>query len=38
LFQRIPARAASRSVSEVGRNVAGLPILGGLHHDYQRAA
>jgi transposase InsO family protein len=38
LFQRIPARAASRSVSEVGRNVVGLPILGGLHHDYQRAA
>ena len=38
LFQRIPALAESRSVSEIGRNVVGLPILGGLHHDYQRAA
>ncbi len=38
LFQRIPALAASRSASEVGRNVVGLPILGGLHHDYQWAA
>jgi transposase InsO family protein len=38
LFQRIPARAAFRSVSEVGRNVVGLPILGGLHHDDQWAA
>ena len=38
LFQRITARAASRSVSEVGRNVVGLWNLGGLHHHYQRAA
>jgi len=38
LFQRIPAFAASRSVSEVGRNVVGLSILGGLHHDYQWVA
>jgi hypothetical protein len=38
LFQRIPALAASRSVSEVRRNVAGLPVFGGLHHDYPRVA
>ena len=38
LFQRIPARPALRSISEVGRNVVGLPILSGLHHDYQWAA
>jgi len=38
LFQSIPTRATSRSVSEVGRNVVGLSNLGGLHHDYQRAA
>jgi putative transposase len=38
LFQRIPTLAASPSVSEVGRNVIGHPILGGLYHDYQWAA
>jgi transposase InsO family protein len=38
LFQRIPARAAARSVSQVGRNAVGLPILSGLHHDCQWAA
>jgi len=38
LSQRIPALAASRSVPEVGKNVVGLPILGGLHHDYPWAA
>ena len=35
LSQRIPAHAASSPVSEVGRNVVGHPLLGGLHHNYQ---
>ena len=38
LSQRIPAAAASRLVSGVGSKVVALPLLGGLHHDYQLAA
>jgi len=38
LRQRIPRYKASQSVSESGREVVALPILGGLHHHYQWAA
>jgi hypothetical protein len=38
LFQSIPALAASSSVSEVGRHIVGVPILSGLHRDYQWVA
>ena len=38
LFQNIPDGAARRSVSRPGSKVVALPILGGLHHDYQCAA
>jgi putative transposase len=38
LFQSIPALAASKSVSEFRRHVVGVPILGGLHHDYHWGA
>jgi len=38
LGQRVPVPAVSRSVPEVGRKVVAIPILGGLHRDYQAAA
>ena len=38
LFQQTPALTTPRPISRAGRNVVGLPILGGLHHDYQWAA
>ena len=37
LWQGIPV-AGSRSVPKVGGKVVSIPILGGLHHDYQQAA
>ncbi len=37
LWQAIPI-AGPRSVSKVGGKVVPIPILGGLHHDYQRVA
>jgi len=37
LWQGIPV-AGSRSVPTAGGKVVSIPILGGLHHDYQRAA
>ena len=38
LGQRVPVPAVSGSVQEVARKVVAIPILGGLHHDYQAAA
>ena len=38
LEQKIPAPVTPPSIPEVDRQIVALPILGGLHHDYQWAA